>query len=543
MILPKIFSNRQLQTVTVITGMLVLFYFLINLLVIGGDTFVYQLNAFLVSPLSILTSGMALLLWRQMKAGAQSQYIWGGLLLGWICWMVAELLWAFYSLKGQDPYPSLADLFFLLGYIPLSIGFLSRIRNLPKRPDKFQYGVMGSLSVIAGFAAFTYVLVPILQSFDPERILESVLSLFYPLADLFLLLVVLRIFFTFGSGNYGMAWRLILIGFITVTISDLFFSYADWNGLYYPDSKATMLSTIGVDWLYNLSYLLWAFGMYVLRVLLGEHEIRRINFQPPLVPNTYVLIFTDKDGRVSGVSPNYYRLFPAKDILRKTVTELLGISKQAEDRIQTQFRTNKKLHEENLWITGTSGIAYDARISGLAIMPSPTQYDGALILLRLYAEDGEINSELSAYHLSLVANILSRVDHSEKMEIGRFCYDYYLTLILSLYNLVLQEGGTPMSQSFLDELQMVSKANGWGLTFEPQMNWSDNPNAHLELSNPAWRILLETAKKFTAQLTDTERVNACIQEAHTQLNEAVLKTASRLDSLLSARAQAETDGL
>ena len=71
----------------------------------------------------------------------------------------------------------------------------------------------------------------------------------------------------------------------------------------------------------------------------------------------------------------------------------------------------------------------------------------------------------------------------------------------------------------------------------------DNPTAHLELSNPAWRILLETAKKFTAQLTDTERVNACLQEAHTQLNEAVLKTVARLDSLLSARAQAETDGL
>ena len=127
MILPKIFSNRQLQTVTVITGMLVLFYFLINLLVIGGDTFVYQLNTFLVSPLSILTSGMALLLWRQMKAGAQSQYIWGGLLIGWIFWMVAELLWAFYLLKGQDPYPSLADLFFLLGYVPMSIGFLIRM--------------------------------------------------------------------------------------------------------------------------------------------------------------------------------------------------------------------------------------------------------------------------------------------------------------------------------------------------------------------------------------------------------------------------------
>jgi hypothetical protein len=80
--------------------------------------------------------------------------------------------------------------------------------------------------MIAGFATFTYIFIPILQSYNPERFLESILGFFYPLADLFLLLLVLRILFTFGPGNYGMAWRLILIGFITVTISDSFFSYA-----------------------------------------------------------------------------------------------------------------------------------------------------------------------------------------------------------------------------------------------------------------------------------------------------------------------------
>jgi hypothetical protein len=307
--------------------------------------------------------------------------------------------------------------------------------------------------------------------------------------------------------------------------------------LYYPDSRATILSTVGVDWLYNLSYIFWAFGMYVLRVLLDKHEIRRINFQPQLVPNTYVLIFTDQDGRVSEVSQNYHRLFPVKDLIRKTLTEILGISEQEETHIQTQLLANKKFHEEGLCITGNSGMQYEARISGLAIMTSPNQYDGAIFLLRLYTEDVEINSELSEFHMSLISNILRKVDNSEKKEISRFLYDYYLTFIHSLYNLVLQEGGTPMSQSFLDELQGVSKANGWGLAFEPQMNWDGNPTAHLELSHHAWPILLETAKKFTSQLTDTEKVNDCIREARTQFSESVLKTAARLDSLMNAQAQ------
>jgi hypothetical protein len=526
-------SHQKFQKSALVTGFLVLVYLVINLFVLGGDDFVYQLNSFMVIPLSILTSVMGLLLWRQMKDGYQSRRIWGGLMIGWICWMIAELLWAYYSLTGQDPFPSFADLFYLLGYIPLSIGLLSRIRNLPTRLNKSQYAILGSVSLLAGLVTFAYILLPIMQAYDPERLLESILSPFYPLADLFLLLVVLRILFTFGPGNYGMAWRLVLIGFITVTISDLIYSYADWNGLYYPDSSATILSTVGVDWLYSLSYLFWSFGMYVLRVLLGEHEIRRINFEPQLVPNAYVLIFTDRDGRVSGVSQNYHRLFRTKEMMRKTLAELLGISAREESHIQTEFRTKKKLHEEKLCVVDTSGMQYEAQISGLAIMPSPDQYDGAIILLRLYAEDEETGYELNAYHSSLVSNILSKVDNSEKMEISRFLHDYYLTFILSLYNLVLQEGGPPMSLSLLDELRTVSKANGWKFDFQPQKTWDGDPVVHLEMSNHAWQTLLETTKKFTAQLTDTEKVDACIRETRNQLSEAVLKTATRLDNSLS----------
>ena len=146
-------------------GLLILFFFIINILVIGGNEFVYRLNRFLASPLSILTSFMALFLWRQMKTGTPSYHLWVNLLIGWICWVFAELFWATYSPRGLDP---LADLFFLSGYIPLSIGFLSYMRKLPGRPDIFQYAILGSVSVIAGIATFTYVFVPTLQSYDLE---------------------------------------------------------------------------------------------------------------------------------------------------------------------------------------------------------------------------------------------------------------------------------------------------------------------------------------------------------------------------------------
>jgi hypothetical protein len=537
MSLPKLLSNRQFQEVTAAAGISALIYLIINLFVIGGDEFVFQLNSFLVSPLSIVTVVMAMLLWRQMKIGVQSRFIWSGLLAGWMCWAIAELLWATYSLLGQDPFPSPADIFFLAGYIPLAIGFLSRLSKLPQRPDKTQRVLIGTISLVVGGATIIYILLPILQSYDPGLFLENLLSIFYPLADLVLLLLVVRLLFTYGPGIYGMAWRLILIGFITVTVSDLFFSYADWNGLYYPDARATLMSTIGVDWMYNLSYLLWAFGIYTLRELLGEHHTRTSNFQPKLVPNTYILLFTDKDKRVSDVSPNYYPLFPVRELKRKSLVDILGISEQQEHHIHDKLLTEKKYSEELIHVTGSDGIVYEARISGLAIMPSPNQFDGAILLLRLFAQPGETTHGLSEYHKTLVWNILKKVDNNEKKEISSFLRDYYLAYITSLFNLALREGGAPMSQSFLDELHTVSRKNGWGMIFDAHMKWDSNPAAYLEAPNHAWRTMLETAKQFTSQLTDTATVEACMQDVRIQFSDEVLETAARFDGLISPHAR------
>jgi len=524
------FPHQRFQTEFVIGAVLGLFYLIVNILVIGGDEFVFNLNSFLVSPLAILTVVSAAMLWRQMKVGAQNRILWGGVLLGWGFWMVAETLWAGYSILGQDPYPSPADFFFLAGYIPFSIGFLSRLWNLPVKPEKFQRVIYGAVSLVVILATTIFVFIPIVQSYDPQRSVESLLSLFYPLADLFLLLLVLRILFTYGAGDYGVGWRVILFGFITVTISDLVFSYADWNGLYYPDSRATFISTIGVDWFYNISYMLWALGIYILRILLSEHEILKINFQPALVPNAFILLFTDKYQQLVEVSQNYYRLFPLKDVKQRSLAETLGITDQEENRIYKELLAHNKFREQLVRATGLSG-KQDVWLSGLTIITHPNEYSGAVLLLRMFTEYDDINDRLSDNHKSLITNLLRKTENHAENEIRQFLWDYYVAYLKSLFNFAFHEGGAGMSQLLLDELQETSRRNGWGLSFNPQTIVDNgfilNPDIPLEAPS----VLLEAAKGFASHLTDAAIVDAVMQEARSQFSEAVHRTAVKFGEL------------
>ena len=53
---PDIFSKYHFRLVIMIVGILSLLYLIMNLFVIGGDAFVYNLNTLLISPLAMITS-------------------------------------------------------------------------------------------------------------------------------------------------------------------------------------------------------------------------------------------------------------------------------------------------------------------------------------------------------------------------------------------------------------------------------------------------------------------------------------------------------
>jgi len=162
--------------------------------------------------------------------------------LGELSWMVYELI------LGKDPFPSIADAFWLAGYIPLFIGLMltvteTKISLISSRMPLLCV-VIGTLIAVS----IVFLISPILQSSE-IALVEKVLDLAYPLGDLFLVIPALAILILYERGLLGKPWQFILIGFVFFSVADLLFSYFTWMEIYdvFP---------------FHLVDLLWASGYF-----------------------------------------------------------------------------------------------------------------------------------------------------------------------------------------------------------------------------------------------------------------------------------------
>ncbi len=200
---------------------------------------------------------------------------WLLIFLGIVLYFLAESLYAILELWFQmdmnENFPSMADIFWCTGYIPLFIGlgmmfFGYKRSGFPMGNIKL-YIIVGGFLVIIMACVIGLILVPIIQ--DPESTtLTKVFSLFYPIADLFIALPALLLMIItsqFGQGKISRPWRYLALGFILFTVADLIYSYTSWVGTYQSGGLT--------DIVWNLGYLLLAIsGIYQMELLESIEE-------------------------------------------------------------------------------------------------------------------------------------------------------------------------------------------------------------------------------------------------------------------------------
>ncbi len=526
--LPHIFSNRQFKWAAIVIAIIALIYLIMNIFIIGGSDFINTFDSSANAILAAIIAFSAASIWRHMGPEKQPRYLWAGLIIGWALWAVAEMIWTVYTILGREvPYPSLADLFWIIGYFPMGFGLLTRIQTLPTKPNRSQNIIIWGSSAATILITSFFIFIPIVQYFDPQRLIESILNFIYPLADLFLVIIIWRLFFTFEKGDYGFGWRLLTVGFIFMTISDLIFTYASWQGLYYPDSKANMLSLLAIDVPYTDSYLLWFLGIYALRILLSESHPIEPGIQPKMVPSYgHILIFTKRDDTVISFSPNFNRLFKIDTIIGKSLADALTISEQDGRAIIEKLRKERRVADLPIKIRNRSGTSQKIRLCGVAVFDPQKVYSGSNLLLRIQVEDGSFDETLSQESKSMARYLLEQSGSNYKAEIGQFLLDYYLAYIKTLFNIAFHEGGAIMSQSLLDALLETSKEHNWQMQFNLQ-TVLDNANYSLEVLREALPILLKTAEQFVSRITDPDTVETQMQQLGSQFSEAVHRDVER----------------
>jgi len=194
---------------------------------------------FAVVPVSLLTTltlydvGVALALVASVagvvRGGRARRLPWLLISLGLGGFLAGELLWSLFEAVGIDPFPSVADVVFLAAYIPLGMGAAALASGGGADRDRFAWLDAGILTAVAGVVVWVTVMEP----YASDASLgwwEKAVTLGYPLADILVLGLVLRLLLSRGSQTRAVL--LFSAGVVVMLGADLWFAWLELGSGY-----------------------------------------------------------------------------------------------------------------------------------------------------------------------------------------------------------------------------------------------------------------------------------------------------------------------
>lgn len=160
--------------------------------------------------------------------------------------VAGDVTWQYYVfVLHEEPYPSVADAFYLAGYPPLVLGLLQFVRSRSRR-DTAGLVDAGMIAAGLGLVFWIFILHPTATA-EATSVLEQITSIAYPAADVLLLAMLTRLFV--GGGPRTSSTRLLGTAALLLFAADTAFSMVTLHS----GSDGYELSA---GWL--LSYVLWA---------------------------------------------------------------------------------------------------------------------------------------------------------------------------------------------------------------------------------------------------------------------------------------------
>ena len=213
---------------------------LIYIFLLGSGLFIYPnansqevvLFGNLAKVFSLLIAALSLTSTQNVfKTGDTPQKAWTLMAAGMWIWFFAQVIFAYYKVVlQQSPYPSLADVFFVLAYLPLFVGVALLIKDF--RSTGLPMGsrnsyILQALSLIAFYALIFFgSLRELLMKDDPPAL--KFLNVGYPTFDFILIAmtsVLIRISWVLRGGSLARSWIFLGLGFTLVGVADIIFAY------------------------------------------------------------------------------------------------------------------------------------------------------------------------------------------------------------------------------------------------------------------------------------------------------------------------------
>ncbi|MBI2111525.1 MAG: GHKL domain-containing protein [Nitrosarchaeum sp.] len=175
--------------------------------------------------------------------------------IGTSFWFIAEQIWAAYVyVYDADPFPSIADIFYMATY-PFFIAFLL-ISLKPIRKS-----ITKKIWLFSSVLSFTFLIPSLLACYNALEEAEGGLdpisksiALAYPILSSFQLVpAIIGIMFLAKKG-VSYSWMLLLFGFLIFVVSDTFYLFSELDGSYYDGHP--------VDLMYLYSFILLIFSLH-----------------------------------------------------------------------------------------------------------------------------------------------------------------------------------------------------------------------------------------------------------------------------------------
>jgi hypothetical protein len=186
----------------------------------------YRIGIYIFQTLPIATTGFLCLRNCCNPKMISNRLVWFGIGIGVISWGIGNLIFAYTELiLKQPPFPSLADVFFVITYAFLSLGMAMSVIGRRLSLSVRQWLIVSTVSILALALAGFVTFVAGKNGQSVELNLETGLFITYALGDLLLVVVAAILLQAFSGGKYAGSWQLLGTGGVSMFIADLGFNY------------------------------------------------------------------------------------------------------------------------------------------------------------------------------------------------------------------------------------------------------------------------------------------------------------------------------
>jgi len=170
---------------------------------------------------------------RRCSAAPRLRSAWRLLALAALSGFSAEVAQTIYEVEGKKPYPSVADVLFLLFYVFMLWGLLRFAVGRRSVAERVRLGLDLAVVAIGSSAVVLYVVLGPTAVEGSPSLLQSVFSIAYPVGDMVLLIGLASVLLRQATRSARRPLQFIAVGLLLYVAGDLIYGYITLHSVYH----------------------------------------------------------------------------------------------------------------------------------------------------------------------------------------------------------------------------------------------------------------------------------------------------------------------